>query len=187
MAPEERLQKILVRGVLMTPVVVVLFLTIYAELNWNGYWRFLPAPQPIPFNHKLHVDRGIDCQYCHRGSENGVYAGVPSVTDCYQCHQGLVKEGSSGQRVDEREQVRVLIEDYVEQRKDITWFKYYDMPEHVRFSHKAHVNAGLDCAECHGPMQTYEKVVMQQKPTMGWCVSCHRAKEAPQDCTTCHY
>lgn len=187
MAPEERLQKNLVRAVLMAPVIIVVGLTLYAELNWNGYWRFLPAPQPIPFNHKLHVDRGIDCQYCHRGSEKGTFAGVPSVTDCYQCHQGATGEGSFGEEVNQRPDVQVLIQEYVEQRRDIEWFKYYDMPEHVRFSHKAHINAGLECTACHGEVETMEKIVMKQKPTMGWCVSCHRVEGAPQDCTTCHY
>lgn len=189
MAPEEKLQKTLVRLVLMAPIIIVVGATLYAELNWKGYWSFAPASQPIPFNHKLHAGtRGIECQYCHRGaSEEGYGAGVPSVTDCYQCHQGATHDGSNGEPVIDRPYVQKLIKDYVEQRRDIKWFKYYDMPEHVKFAHKAHINAGLACTECHGDVETYgEKFVMKQKPTMGWCVSCHRSKGASQDCTTCH-
>lgn len=84
--------------------------------------------------------------------------------------------------------VRTLIEDYVNQRQDVKWFKYYDMPEHVKFPHKVHINAKLECTECHGDVASYsyENFKMKQKPTMGWCVSCHRQKNASTDCTACH-
>lgn len=189
MAPEEILQQRLVRLALIAPALIVVAFTIYAEMNWAGYW-YQPT-QPINFPHKLHADiRGIDCQYCHRGSNKGYYAGVPSVQDCNACHRGISDETASsskaGGKVNERPGVQTLINDYVKQRRDIEWFKYYDMPEHVKFSHKAHINAKLECTECHGDVAQMEKIVMKQKPTMGWCVSCHRKKGAPHDCTTCH-
>ncbi len=184
MAPEEVLQKQIVRAVLILPALIVLGMTIYCELNWKGYW-YQPE-QPIAFPHSLHAGvREIECQYCHRGSHDGVYAGVPSVQDCWACHRGAVKEGSNGQPVNEREGVKKLAE-YVANKQDIKWYKYYDMPEHVKFAHKAHINAGLECTECHGEMAQMEVVKMKQKPTMGWCVSCHRSKGASVDCTTCH-
>lgn len=186
MAPEEKLQQTLVRLVLLTPVVIVVAMTIYSELAWKGYWWFAPAQQPIAFPHKEHAGiRGIDCAYCHRGAENGVYAGVPSVTDCWQCHQGLVGEGSNGGPIIDRPEVQKL-KGYVDDRREIKWFKYYDMPQHVKFVHKAHINAGFACAECHGDVAEMGAIKMKQKPTMGWCVSCHRVNNGPTDCTTCH-
>ena len=198
MAPEEKLQRRLVRFILLAPVVIVVAMTLYSELAWKGYWWFAPAAQPIDFPHSLHAgERGIDCQYCHQGSSNGYQAGVPSVTDCAQCHQGLTGEGTNGPIMDrpgvqklmgktDKEDPSKSIAGYVQNRQDIKWFKYYDMPEHVKFAHKAHINAGFECAECHGDVANMEKIVMKQKPTMGWCVSCHRKNEAPSDCTTCH-
>lgn len=186
MAPEEKLQKILVRGILLTPVVIVVLMTIYTEFAWKGYWWFTPAEQPIAFPHSLHAGvRGIDCAYCHRGANNGYAAGVPSVTDCWQCHQGLTAKDPSGKLVGERPEVEKL-KSYVDNHKEIKWFKYYDMPEHVKFSHKAHINAGFQCAECHGDVAAMTAIKMKEKPVMGWCVSCHRANNAPTDCTTCH-
>ena len=187
MAPE-KLQKLLVRTALLASVVIVVCLTFYSEMNWKGYWGY--AEQPIPFPHNKHVAAGIQCQYCHRGaSTEGYQAGVPSVTDCYQCHRGMVEDGlNPGKPESLRPGVKTLIKDYVEQRRDVEWFKYYDMPEHVKFPHKAHINAGLECTECHGNVENfgYETFKMKQKPTMGWCVSCHRSKGASQDCTACH-
>lgn len=188
MAPEEKLQKTLVRLALLTPIVIVVAMTIYSELAWKGYWFFTPAAQPINFPHDLHAgERGIDCAYCHRGANDGNYAGVPSVTDCWQCHQGLVGESpnGSGGAVIDRPEVKKL-KGYVDNRRDIKWFKYYDMPEHVKFSHKAHINKGFQCAECHNDVTQMTEIKMKQKPTMGWCVSCHRANDGPTDCTTCH-
>lgn len=188
MAPEEKLQKTLVRGILLTPVVIVVLLTVYAEMAWRGYWWFAPAEQPIQFPHSLHAGiRDIDCAYCHRGANDGYYAGVPSVTDCWQCHNGVRGQGTNGESVIDRPEVKnKLIADYVETQKDIKWFKYYDMPEHVKFSHKAHINAGKQCLECHGDVAKMDVIKMKEKPIMGWCVSCHRANNAPTDCTTCH-
>lgn len=189
MAPE-KLQKLLVRGAILAPIIIVVLTTIYTEMTWTGYWG--TADQPIPFPHNKHVARGIECQYCHRGaSTDGYQAGVPSVTDCYQCHRGHVQGDLKIDRDNWdalRPQVKVLIKDYVDQRQDVKWFKYYDMPEHVKFPHKAHINAGLDCTECHGDVENYgyENFQMKQKPTMGWCVSCHRSKGASQDCSACH-
>ena len=190
MAPE-KLQKLLVRGALMTPVIIIVCMTIYSELNWKGYWS--AAEQPIPFPHNKHVAAGVECQYCHRGTEDGYQAGVPSVTDCYQCHRGMVEEGlkieaDRSNLETLRPGVKTLIKDYVDQKQDVKWFKYYDMPEHVKFPHKVHINAKLECTECHGDVASYgyENFKMKQKPTMGWCVSCHRSKGASQDCTACH-
>ncbi|MCA9794436.1 MAG: cytochrome c3 family protein [Candidatus Eremiobacteraeota bacterium] len=185
MAPEVTLQKQLVRAAIITPALIVLAMTIYCELNWTGYW--LQPTQPIAFPHRLHAGvRGIDCQYCHRGARDGYYAGVPSVQDCWSCHRGAVEAGSNGDKVMDRPGVQTLVKDYVNQRRDIKWYKYYDLPEHVKFSHKAHINAGKNCNDCHGAIETMDVVQMQQKPTMGWCVSCHRQNNAPVDCTTCH-
>lgn len=189
MAPE-KLQKLLVRGAILTPVIIVLMVTLYTEFNWTGYWGH--ADQPIPFPHNKHVAAGVQCQFCHRGaSTEGYQAGVPSVTDCYMCHRGMQQGDLKIDRENwdkMRPGVKTLIKDYVDQRQDVKWFKYYDMPEHVKFPHKAHINAGLQCTECHGDVASYsyEGFQMKEKPVMGWCVSCHRSKGASDDCTACH-
>ena len=168
--------------VFTAPIGLLLAFLVYNEVSWRG------KPQPIDFQHTLHAGtREIDCNYCHRGAEKGNHAGVPSVTECWQCHQGLVKNGSDGNPVIQHPEVQKLIKDYVEENRDIEWFKNYDLPEHVKFAHRSHINAGLTCADCHGDVARMKEVKLNQKVTMGWCVGCHRQKNAPTDCTTCHY
>jgi len=57
----------------------------------------------------------------------------------------------------------------------------------VRFNHAPHVRAKVECATCHGDVakQTVAERVVDH--TMGFCVSCHQAKKASNDCLTCHY
>lgn len=168
--------------VLLAPIAIILGLFVLT------YWAWLPKEQPIAFSHKLHAGtREVDCKYCHRGVEKGTHAGVPSVTECWNCHQGLVKNGSFNSPVIDRPEIKKLLTEYVEKQQDIKWFKNYDLPEHVHFSHKSHINAGKKCEDCHGDVKNQEVVQMVNRPHMGWCVDCHRKNNAPVDCTTCHY
>ncbi|MHC4821039.1 MAG: cytochrome c3 family protein, partial [Planctomycetota bacterium] len=61
----------------------------------------------------------------------------------------------------------------------------------------AHVRNGIECQECHGPVETMDRVRQSSDLTMGWCVNCHRhdGREAPThwkrakgalDCAACH-
>lgn len=187
MAPEQRLLASIRSLVLLAPVVLMIAFIGVFEFSWRV------KPQPFPFPHDLHAGtRQIDCKYCHRGTDKGNMAGVPSVQDCWQCHQNLQKAGTqkNGQTdvaVLNQPDVTRLLKDYVETKKEINWYKVYDMPEHVKFPHRAHIAAGLDCTECHGDVKTMKVIEMKQKPHMGWCIECHRKKNAPYDCSVCHY
>lgn len=184
MAPEQRLLASIRTLVLIAPV--ALMITFFAVYKYS--WRV--KEQPFPFPHTVHAGtRQIDCKYCHRGTDKGYSAGVPSVSDCWSCHQNLMGKSSvdPNANVIDRPDVQRLLKDYVETKKEIKWYKVYDMPEHVKFPHKAHINAGLQCVECHGNVEKQKVVQMNQVPHMGWCISCHRKKNAPVDCTVCHY
>jgi hypothetical protein len=81
--------------------------------------------------------------------------------------------------------------------RPIRWVKVHNLPAYVRFDHRAHVSAGVDCQHCHGAVETMERVRQVKNLSMGWCVQCHRdANEngvagkrvrASNDCTTCHH
>jgi len=155
--------------------------------------------QPIPFSHKHHAgDFGIDCQYCHSGTDRSRAAGVPSVELCMGCHAQFPAE------YDQLEGIRILKEHW-ENGKSIEWVQIHRLPEHVKFQHQAHVRTKadggpeFDCQTCHGPVERMDKLSMTpdtkfwqyglptQKLEMGWCVMCHRDNGASQDCLTCHY
>ena len=153
-----------------------------------------PGPlQPIQFSHKHHAGLyEIDCQYCHTGTDRSPSAGVPSVQLCMGCHQQF------GPAYDELEGIRTL-KDHWERKVPIEWEQVHRLPEYVQFQHRAHVQAGFECQDCHGPVEEMDKLYLTpdtkwwpwllptQKLEMGWCVQCHRENGATQDCLACHY
>ena len=183
-------------------------LQIEIPAEFNGQWPSLsaceshdlawddeaPGPrQPIPFSHKHHSGEfGIECLYCHSGTDRSQAAGVPSVELCMGCHSQFPAE------YDQIEGIRILKEHW-EQKKPIEWVQLHRLPEHVQFRHNRHIQAGVDCQTCHGPVEEMDKLHIVDDPhtwpwlmtantlEMGWCINCHRENEASQDCYTCHY
>ena len=153
-----------------------------------------PGPlQPIEFSHKHHSGKfGIDCQYCHSGSDRSQAAGVPSVELCMGCHAQFPPA------YDELAGIRTLRQHW-EEKTPIVWEQIHRLPEHVQFRHNRHVQAGVTCQRCHGPVEEMDKLYLtadtvwwpwllpSRKLEMGWCVKCHRQNEASQDCQICHY
>ena len=138
----------------------------------------VPGEQPIAFSHSRHVEQaGIDCQFCHAYARRGPVAGIPSVERCLGCHRAILTERP--------EIVKVL--DYWEREAPIPWIRIHDLPDYVRFSHKAHVRGGIDCAACHGDVGRMGIAVQVESLSMGWCVDCHTSRNASRDCLVCHY
>jgi hypothetical protein len=153
-----------------------------------------PGPvQPIQFSHKHHAGLfQIDCQYCHSGTDRSPSAGVPSVELCMGCHKQFPPT------YDELEGIRTLKQHW-ESQTPVEWVQIHRLPEYVQFQHQAHVRKGIECQSCHGKVEEMDKVYLTpdtkwwpwllptQKLEMGWCIQCHRANGASQDCVTCHY
>ncbi|MBI2821858.1 MAG: cytochrome c3 family protein [Acidobacteria bacterium] len=134
--------------------------------------------QPIAFSHRLHAgELKFDCQFCHYYARRSASAGVPSVRHCMRCHEQVESKSSELQK----------LQTYWDQRRPVAWTKVYDLPDHVVFSHRPHVRADVECARCHGAVETMEKVEpVRQEFTMGWCVQCHRERRASLECLSCH-
>jgi hypothetical protein len=151
-----------------------------------------PEPaQPIKFSHKVHAgDAHIGCTSCHAYAERGPVAGIPSMARCQGCHK-FVKEDKENPAI--TAEIKALLT-VLEEGKVIEWRRVHRVPDHVYFTHERHVLAGVRCQECHGEVEQME-VVRQVSPlTMGWCLECHKAKQAEHpagramltDCWTCH-
>ncbi len=132
--------------------------------------------QPIPFNHRFHVsDLGIDCMYCHTGTERSVSGIVPSLEVCMGCHR------VAGTGLPPIEELRAM-----DARGEVVeWEWVYKLPEFVQFSHQAHVR-NLECQECHGPVEEMDRVYQWASLTMGWCLDCHRQPPSESDIATDH-
>lgn len=145
--------------------------------------------QPIFFSHVIHAGSyQIACQYCHAGARRSSAAGVPSVERCMGCHKIVAAQGNP--------EVQKL-HGYWERKEPIPWLRIFKVPEHAQFTHKPHVQAGVQCQTCHGRIEAMERVhaetgqsiindllnlaLVPAKPpklTMGWCVECHRTANA---------
>lgn len=147
---------------------VVAAVTAFATPKNNAV-GYKPA-QPIPFNHKTHVDQlGLDCRYCHSFVDQSDHSNVPSANTCWNCHQHVRKDSPKLEPLH-----RAMDKAYpLYDGKPIAWVKVHKMPDYVYFSHRAHVNRGVSCASCHGNVDQMA-VVEQAKPlSMAFCLDCH--------------
>jgi mono/diheme cytochrome c family protein len=145
--------------------------------------------QPIFFSHVIHAgSMQIACQYCHVNARRSRVAGIPSVERCMGCHKIVAAEGNP--EVDK-------LKGYWERKEPIPWVRIFKLPEFAEFTHKPHVQAGVQCQTCHGRIDAMERVhaetgtsltndllnltgmpIPPNKLTMGWCVECHRTVNA---------
>ncbi|MBI2267468.1 MAG: cytochrome c3 family protein [Armatimonadetes bacterium] len=170
-APEE----ILWKRIKITALGLFCFLVVFSF--FLPMWLARVKAQPIAFSHARHAGvRQISCVFCHTGVLKGDMAGVPSVKDCMQCHQVVRPDSPEVQKIQE----------HWDKGTPIEWFKVYNLPQHVHFSHRAHVSKGIECKTCHGDLTHMDVVRREVDLNMGKCVSCHRENKAPDDCTICH-
>ena len=144
------------------------------------------AEQPIAFYHSVHAGQNqIPCAYCHYTADRSVDAGIPSVQLCVGCHVpgssvpgAVASQASLAFPTAERDTLwnrnANLLVDYWKRGEAIPWVRIHKLPEHARFPHFMHVNAGLECQTCHGPVQEMTKVYQFSSLRMGWCIDCHR-------------
>ena len=143
--------------------------------------------QPIQFSHKTHAGTlGMDCLYCHYGAIRSPIANIPGMSVCMGCHKIAVAD---------RPEIRKLTE-YFNRGEPVPWVEVHKLPQHVKFNHKRHVLANIDCAQCHGPVKEMDVVFQYSSLKMGWCVTCHRQdlknprdpqNPASLDCLVCHH
>ena len=157
-----------------------------AQERVRGY-----APeQPVNFSHVTHVKKnGLNCQFCHWNVAKSPYASIPEVQTCNGCHgaiAGIAPQGMVQGTTDEQKQKLEKLREYIASGDPIPWEKVHVMPDHVRFNHKRHVKAGVNCQECHGQIPEMEVVQRVSSMKMGWCVDCHRQRGTSIDCYTCH-
>lgn len=156
-----------------------------------SYHKGYEPTQPINYSHRLHAgELGIDCKYCHFGAEKGRHAGIPPVNVCMNCHK-VVKTNSP--------EIKKIKKAY-DSGESIKWVRIHKLPDFVAFDHSRHVNRGVDCKTCHGPIHEMDVVRQYNTLAMGWCLNCHREYtrnppphlkdkniNAKLDCASCHH
>jgi hypothetical protein len=135
------------------------------------------AEQPIPFSHRVHSGhKEIQCQFCHPYVGRSKHPGIPPVEKCLYCHNYIIANHPWIQ-----EEHR-----YYNTRTPTPWRKANYLPEHVVFNHQRHIRKEIACQECHGAVETMDRIKGVHF-RMGFCVDCHRLKKANLDCwLACH-
>jgi len=137
--------------------------------------------QPVPFSHRVHAgENQIPCQYCHEYARRSQTAGVPPIQRCVGCHAHAGQAGAL-------EAVTQPWSDTRQPPSEIVWNRVYTLPDFVRFAHRPHVLAGVQCQTCHGPVETMDRVVPAHDINMGFCITCHTERGVSKDCSVCHY
>ena len=124
--------------------------------------------QPVPFSHATHAGQlGLDCRYCHTGVEKSWFSNIPAASTCMNCHNQVLKD-------DPR---LTLVRESAASGKPIPWVQVHKVPDFVYFNHSVHVNRGISCVECHGPVDQMEEVYHAKPLSMAFCLECHRHPE----------
>jgi hypothetical protein len=128
----------------------------------------IPYEQPVPFSHEHHVNElGIDCRYCHSNVEKSGYASIPPTHTCMSCHSQIWTNSPLLEPVRESYTKNVPLK----------WTVLNKVPDFVYFNHSIHVNRGVSCNNCHGPIQAMQIAYKGQAFQMKWCLECHRHPE----------
>ena len=171
-----------------------------STFSWLGNQQGYEPVQPINFSHKVHAgDYQIACIYCHSAAEKSKVAGIPAASTCMNCHSQILKDSPEIQKISQA----------LANNKPIEWVRIHRLPDHAAFDHSRHVSAGIKCQQCHGPVETMERVRQFETLSMGMCVTCHRTHRevtldengkpvitseatpkrlmASTDCSVCHH
>ena len=130
--------------------------------------QYLAPHQPIPFSHQHHVTGlGLDCRYCHTSVEESSFAGIPPTKTCMNCHALIWT--TAGMLEPVRNSFR--------SGNSIPWVRVHDLPDFVYFNHSIHLNKGIGCYSCHGPVNEMPLMYQENSLQMEWCLDCHRQPE----------
>ena len=164
---------------------------VYGYLSQVGVDQGYEPVQPIHYSHRIHAgDNGIDCKYCHSSARVSKHSGIPSLNICMNCHKSIAEvapetlaEGNE-YGVDYNAEIQKLYaavgwdqeeQNYTGETQPVKWIRIHNLPDFAYFNHSQHVVVGgIECQECHGPVEEMEVMYQYSPLTMGWCINCHR-------------
>ena len=104
-----------------------------------------PPVQPIPYSHKTHLALGLPCVTCHTNPEQGNMMTFPATATCMTCHGTIAADKPSIQK----------LASYAKSGQPVPWVRVYMITKGVNWSHRKHLDAGMKCETCHGPVPNW--------------------------------
>jgi len=158
-----RLPLLIIVGIVMTGTTVIAGCWYYFTNKYTDV-GYMPV-QPVAFSHNIHASQlGMDCRYCHNAVEKSWYSNIPASSVCMNCHSVVLKDDPK---------LAVVRESYAT-GTPIHWVQIHKLPDYVYFNHSVHVNRGVSCVECHGPINHMDEVYQAKPLSMTFCLECHR-------------
>ncbi|MBU3027853.1 c-type cytochrome [Zobellia galactanivorans] len=179
----------------LVTVVFLLLGSAYFAYGWMmqvGVDQGYAPVQPIHYSHRIHAgDNKIECKYCHSSARVSKTSGIPSLNICMNCHKSIyqvadetLEEGKREYGIDYNKEIKKLYaavgwdeenQKYTGESQPVKWVRIHNLPDFAYFNHSQHVSvAGIECQQCHGPVEEMEVMYQYSPLTMGWCVNCHR-------------
>jgi hypothetical protein len=163
----------------------IIFLTFCSAVLVLGFLFYFYKPpateigvaQPIPFSHRVHVGvKTIQCQYCHPYVGRSIHPGLPPVEKCLHCHNYIIARHP-----------QILKEHrYYNTGTPTPWKKANYLSEHVLFNHQRHIRKEVACKECHGAVETMDRI-RGKFFYMQFCINCHEERKVNLGCwLACH-
>src|SRR6476619_6180008 len=150
--------------------IVAALLGLVAEVNrspWVTQAR-VAREQPIQFSHERHVGgNGLDCRYCHTSVEDSSFAGIPPTKTCMNCHAQIWTNAP----------MLAPVRYSLSSGQSLPWTRVHDLPDFIYFNHSIHINKGIGCFSCHGPVDEMPLMYEENTLQMEWCLNCHREPE----------
>lgn len=155
----------------------IFFAAIFLYLFYFPSGSDIGAEQPIPFSHRVHSGvKEIQCRFCHPYVDRSTHPGLPPVEKCLYCHKYIIANHPQIQKVHR----------YFNNQIPVPWQKANYLAEHVLFNHQRHIRKSLECRECHGAIETMDRIKGRYF-YMEFCITCHRQRKANVDCwLACH-
>jgi c(7)-type cytochrome triheme protein len=137
-----------------------------------------PAPvQPLPYSHRQHLAIGLTCRYCHVNPDAGPLMTFPSADTCLTCHKAMPARAAT---------LKALTESHTS-GTPIPWVRVYRLADFVYWSHATHIESGITCETCHGPVAERDVMMLETNiTTKQGCVTCHEARQVFTGCGDCH-
>jgi hypothetical protein len=159
--------KVVVIGAAASPLAIMLSISQFTRSPYvTGVGT--PYEQPVAFSHEHHVtELGIDCRYCHTSVEKSAKAGYPATHTCMSCHSQIWTNSPLLEPVRESYDKNVPLK----------WLTLNKVPDFVYFNHSIHLARGVNCNNCHGPVQSMQMAYKGRAFQMAWCLDCHRHPE----------
>lgn len=155
---------------------------------------FPPQRIPLRFSHALHLQKKLDCDFCHEAAPRSRSSAdnlIPTEEVCTTCHD---IDRSQPEKIDRPaarcDACHPGFTPVATAKGTLEVARVVVPAPHLKFNHQVHAERGIGCTRCHGDLRHLDLATRAQLPRMPLCLECHNAGagrlRGPARCSTCH-